>query len=133
MAATGKRCGCGASNLLNCKGVSMNVAITGSRTIKAIDLHGVMPSETTAIISGGARGVDAIAEAYARHHGIKSIIHYPDYDRFGRGAPLKRNDLIVDDADLVIAFWNGRSRGTLYTINKAREKGKPVQIIRCEG
>lgn len=81
------------------------------------------------IISGGARGVDSLAAAFARENNIPLVEFLPKYDRFGRSAPLKRNIEIVEACDKVLAFWNGTSRGTLYTINAAKRMGKPVEIV----
>jgi hypothetical protein len=67
--------------------------------------------------------------AYAKQNGLKLIVHYPDYKKYGRGGPLKRNDLIVKEADLVLAFWDGKSRGTKNTIDKAKKGGKKCRVI----
>ena len=52
----------------------------------------------------------------------------PDYKTYGRVAPLKRNYLIVSYCDVVIAFWDGKSRGTEYTINLAKKMNKKVIV-----
>lgn len=52
----------------------------------------------------------------------------PEYSKYGRGAPLVRNDLIIDYADEVIAFWDGKSRGTKYVIEKCKSKNKKVTV-----
>jgi len=108
----------------------VKVAVVGSRTIRKIDLDAWLPNNTRAIITGGAAGVDTCAMAYARQKGLQLIIFYPDYKQHGRGAPLKRNDCIVKAADLVIAFWDGKSRGTSYTIGKAHQEGKPCRVVK---
>jgi hypothetical protein len=108
----------------------MKVAVCGPRWVEEIDLGAVLPPEAEVIVSGGARGVDTLAEGYARQHGLGTIIHYPDYKRYGRRAPVVRNTLIVNEADMLIAFWDGRSRGTNDTITKARRKGLPVAIVK---
>ena len=107
----------------------MKLAIVGSRGIRAVNLEDYLPADVTEIVSGGARGVDSLAAAYARAHGIKLTEFLPDYDRYGRGAPLRRNDEIVAYADAGIALWDGKSRGTYYTINKFREMGKPCKVF----
>ena len=53
----------------------------------------------------------------------------PEYEKYGRRAPLVRNDLIVDYADVVLAFWNGKSTGTKYVIEKCKAKNKKVRIF----
>jgi len=86
-----------------------------------------LPQSVT-IISGGARGVDVIAAETARERGMKLIEIRPDYKGKGGRAPLDRNDQIVDLCDFVVAFWNGKSSGTAYTINRAKKLGKPVRV-----
>ena len=90
----------------------MRVAVIGSRGLLVDDLEDYLPEETTEIISGGARGVDASAKSYALQHGLKLTEYLPEYARYGRTAPLKRNITIIENADLVLAFWDGASRGT---------------------
>jgi hypothetical protein len=117
----------------------MRVAIVGSRGIEG-DLTALLddilpngtPGYTTAIVSGGARGVDRSAEAYADAHGIEKIIFYPNYKLFGKKAPLMRNYDIIDNADMVIAIWDGVSRGTAHSINYAIESNKTVVICNCD-
>lgn len=106
----------------------VKVAIVGSRGITAVDLSLYLPKNCCLIVSGGARGVDTIAEQYAKAHGIETLIIRPDYAKYGRSAPIRRNDIIVDNADMVLAFWDGSSHGTKYTIDYAKRMGKPVKI-----
>lgn len=107
----------------------MKVAVIGSRAICAVPLEAYLPPETTELVSGGAKGVDQCAEAYAAAHQMKLTVFLPDYRRYGRGAPLRRNRQIVDYSDLVLAFWDGSSRGTQHTIAYCQSTGKPVQVI----
>lgn len=106
----------------------MKVAIIGSRSIAEAEIGKYIPPDTDLIISGGAVGIDTLAEKYADEHGIKKLILYPNYELYGRSAPLIRDKLIVDHADLVIAFWDGESSGTEYTISYAKRRGVPCQI-----
>ena len=70
----------------------MKVAVVGSRNLSVRDLGDYLPSGTTEIISGGARGVDTSAREYANAHGIPLTEILPDYKKYaGRIAPLKRN------------------------------------------
>lgn len=102
----------------------MKIAIIGSRKIDHVDLEELVPKGATEIISGGAGGVDALAERYALAYGLPLTVFRPDYRRFRKGAPLKRNLQIVDEADEVIAVWDGESRGTKFTIDYAYQKKK---------
>ena len=90
----------------------MKVAVIGSRGLVVENLEDFLPSETTEIISGGAKGVDASAREYALRHELKLTEYLPEYNRYGRAAPLKRNISMIERADLVLAFWDGKSRGT---------------------
>lgn len=106
----------------------MKVAVIGSRTITNIDIELYIPKGITLLITGGAAGIDTIAEKYADQKRIKKQIFSPDYERYGKSAPLMRNKLIVDNADIVIAIWDGVSGGTNYTIKYAERIGKPFEL-----
>ena len=108
----------------------MKIAIVGSRKL-TIKLEDYICVEVKEIVSGGARGVDLCAAEYARKNGIKLTEFLPQYERYGRRAPIVRNKEIVDYADEVIAFWDGRSSGTLSVINYAKKVGKPIRIVLC--
>ena len=102
----------------------MKLLIAGARSIGEFDLSPYVPEGVTTIISGGAGGVDTLAEEYADKHRISKMILRPDYARYGRGAPLKRNEEMVKLADAVLVVWDGVSRGTKYTADYARKQGK---------
>lgn len=106
----------------------MRVAVIGSRGLQVNDLGKYLPDEVTEIISGGARGVDTSAREYAMEHGLKLTEYLPEYDKYGRGAPLKRNITIIENADLVLAFWDGSSRGTKFVINNCKKRNIPLKI-----
>lgn len=106
----------------------MKVAVIGSRTITVDNIGDYLPADTTELVSGGAKGVDTCAREYAEANGIPITEFLPEYNRYGRGAPLKRNIQIIDYADLVIAFWDGKSRGTKMVIDTCEKAGKKVHI-----
>src|SRR5690349_2451214 len=113
----------------------MKIAVVGSRewvdyglVEQVLDNLLTQYSDPITIISGGARGVDSYAERWARSRGLFTRIHRPDWSRGKKGA-LERNSLIVEDADMVIAFWDGESRGTLDTIRKTLSAGKVLWIV----
>ena len=106
----------------------MKVLVIGSRTAENIDISEYIPKDASVIISGGAKGIDTLAEIYADSHGLEKIIIKPNYRRYGKAAPLKRNEEMVDLADKIIIFWDGKSRGTKYTLNYAMKSHKPIQV-----
>ena len=107
----------------------MKLAIIGSRGLKDLRIEEYIPSGVDEIVSGGAKGIDGCAASYARENGIKLTEFLPEYRRYGRAAPLKRNDALAEYADEAIAFWDGRSAGTKYTVNAFRKLGKRVEVI----
>ena len=108
----------------------MKVAIVGSRTVTAVPMEEYVTKEDE-IVSGGAVGVDRCAAEYARQNGLKLTEFLPEYEKYGRGAPIVRNQKIVDYADKVVVFWNGSSKGALSVIKYAEKVGKPCQVILC--
>ena len=90
----------------------MRIAIVGSRTITEVKIENYV-SKTDEIVSGGAVGVDFCAAEYARKNGLKLTEFFPQYERYGRAAPIVRNKEIVDYAEKIIVFWDGKSRGAL--------------------
>lgn len=106
----------------------MKVAVVGSRNLRVENLEKYLPVGVTEIVSGGARGVDTSAREYALAKGIKLTEFLPEYDKYGRGAPLRRNITIIEYADLVLAFWDGSSHGTKYVIDNCKKRGVPVKV-----
>jgi|Cm1ome_4_1110797.scaffolds.fasta_scaffold00136_25 hypothetical protein len=112
----------------------MKIAIVGSREpgninfAKELEKRINIQSGDT-IISGGAKGIDSLAAEYATAHGLELVEIRPNYAKNGRGATFIRNREIVDNADMVVAFWNGTSKGTKYTIDYANKKGVTTLII----
>lgn len=108
----------------------MKIAIVGSRALK-MDISEYIPKDVSMIISGGARGIDRMVAKYAKERGISLMEILPDYRRYGRAAPIRRNDKIINMTDFVIAFWDGKSKGTKYVIEKCKKEGKPCHMILC--
>jgi hypothetical protein len=111
-------------------------AIVGSRAHQCLpDVWRVvhaLPRETT-VVSGGAIGVDSVAEWSARQRGIAVEVHLPDYATHGLRAPLVRNGTIVETADDVHAFpWGAppwlQARGTMDAVGKAEKAGRSVEL-----
>ena len=107
----------------------MKLLIAGSRSIKDFDLSPYIPKDTELIISGGACGIDTLAEQYADKMKISKLVLYPNYNRYKKGAPLKRNEQMVDICDSVLVVWDGTSGGTKHTIDYARKTAKSIEIV----
>lgn len=110
----------------------MKIAVIGSRNAWVDDLSPYLPYETTEIVSGGAKGIDAGAKEYAIQHNIPYTEFLPDYHRYRRGAPLRRNLEIIAYSDFVLAFWDGQSKGTKFVIEQCQKQNVPIQIIHIE-
>lgn len=106
----------------------MKVAVLGSRKLTVDDLGKYLPSDTDEIVSGGASGIDLCAKEYALKNGIKLTEFLPDYSRYKKGAPLKRNLQIVEHSDVIIAFWDGHSAGTAHVIEAAKKANRPTVV-----
>lgn len=107
----------------------MKVAVIGSRSLNVTNLKDYIPENVSEIVSGGAKGIDSDARNFAQKNKIPLKEFLPDYKKFGRAAPLKRNLQIIEYADIVIAFWDGKSHGTKYVIENCRKLNIPVQIV----
>lgn len=110
----------------------MKTAVIGSRNLQVNNLGDYLPAGVTEIVSGGARGIDTCARNYALAHGLKLTEFLPEYEKYGRGAPLRRNITIIEYADLVLAFWDGKSRGTKYVIDNCKKRNIPVTVHRLD-
>lgn len=117
----------------------MRLAVVGTRTFDREDLltayldrQRKLHSEVT-IVSGGARGADRLAAAYARRHGLPLVQYRPDWAAHGRRAGAIRNRRIVDAADGLVAFWDGESPGTRISLEMAVDKGIPATVVSPDG
>lgn len=109
----------------------MKVAIVGSRDYPArrdVEAYVAALPANTVVVSGGARGVDTWAADAAIQRELTVVIIRADWERHGKAAGYLRNALVVEEADQVVAFWDGTSRGTKHTIELARESGKLAHI-----
>ena len=113
----------------------MKIAIIGSRNLSpltilvvAIEIYETIEDvNVTEVISGGARGIDSIAEKAAKVLNKTMTIIRPNNPSKKQDYIL-RNFKIVDQADKIIAYWNGKSKGTLSTINYAKRINKEIVI-----
>jgi hypothetical protein len=106
----------------------MKVIITGSRSITSISIlkDAIFCSDflITEAVSGGARGLDSLGEAWASENGIPVSRKLPDWERFGRGAGMYRNAEMAEYCEAGIILWDGESKGTLDMIDKMRRRRK---------
>lgn len=113
----------------------MKLAIVGSRRYRdffafcKIVSKFVVYLKVTHIVSGGCRGPDNMAEDYAKSTNISFSKHMPNWDLHGKAAGYIRNKKIVEDCDAVLAFWDGKSKGTKHTIDLAKAADKDVYIV----
>lgn len=111
----------------------MKLAVIGSRgfTDKERLFRELVPYEKdcSLLISGGAKGADTLAEEWARVNKIETLIFKPDGALYAQGAYRIRNEKIVNEADLVIAFWDGSSPGTKMVLNYCVKVGKEVRVV----
>ena len=86
------------------------------------------------VVSGGAKGPDSHGELWARANGIKCKIYVPrTWEHDFETAAFLRNTKIAERLDILISFWDGKSRGTLDTMKKALDLGKKVYVCNLEG
>jgi len=107
----------------------MKIAVIGSRGLEVPNLEKYLPVETTEIVSGGARGVDFSARKCAVELGLKLTEFLPEYSKYGKIAPIKRNIQIIEHSDTVFAFWDGVSKGTKHVIDNCKVRNIPLRIF----
>jgi hypothetical protein len=114
----------------------MKVIIAGGRTFNDYDLlcrkcdRILSLQKVVEIVSGMAKGADALGERYAKKHGYQ-IKQFPaDWDKHGKSAGYKRNAEMAQYADALIAFWDGESKGTKHMIELANQLGLKVIVVK---
>jgi len=111
----------------------IRLAIVGSRTFKNYRLMerilGDYLGFVVEVISGGADGADSLGARWGRKNGFVPTIYEPDHKKY-KHAYHHRNRLIAEACTLLVAFWDGRSSGTKYTIDYARRIGREVRVVR---
>ncbi len=111
----------------------MKIGIVGSRGFDSYELVKQTMNEyvetVDTIVSGGAKGADSLGEKWAKEYGKKTLIYKPEWDKYGKRAGFIRNEDIVKNSDFVLAFWDGKSRGTKSSIDLCEKYKIPVKII----
>lgn len=122
------------------KGImSFKVVVAGSRTFCTREHYAMLHNKLqfllsrkadVTIISGDARGADSLGVKYAKEKG-HDIMHFPaDWNKYGKSAGYKRNVEMADNADAVVVFWNGISKGSEHMINIAKERKLPLVVYK---
>jgi predicted Rossmann fold nucleotide-binding protein DprA/Smf involved in DNA uptake len=81
------------------------------------------------IISGLARGADTLACRFASDYGYPLRGFAAEWGKFGRAAGPIRNKLMAKNADALLAFWDGKSRGTMHMIEYAEQMNLKVKVV----
>ena len=82
------------------------------------------------IVCGEAKGADSLGRRYAEEHNLEILSFPADWNLYGKSAGFKRNTLMSENADGLVAFWDGQSKGTKHMIDTMQKSGKPVKIVR---
>ncbi len=89
-----------------------------------------LKKEKIVIVSGGASGADSLGERYAKERGF-SLESFPaEWNKYGRSAGYRRNVQMALNSDALVAFWDGKSKGTEHMINIATERDLKVRVVR---
>lgn len=110
----------------------MKLIIAGGREFtdynRLVETMSRLNLPVSTVISGKARGADTLGERWAKENGIKLEIYPAQWDKYGKRAGYIRNEQMAEVADAVVAFWDGKSRGTQHMINYAKTKGLKVYV-----
>lgn len=121
------------NNLVDSLGIMMKVIIAGSRNIEEYGslIFAIKQSKLkiSTIISGTADGVDKLGERYGKEFNIPVLKFPADWETYGKSAGYKRNLQMAENADALIALWDGKSKGTKHMINIARKKQLKVFVF----
>lgn len=117
----------------------MKLIIAGSRSLnptndqikECLDSFGVDIKEIECIVSGGAKGVDTCAIDFAKENNIPVILFLPEYEKFGKRAPLVRNKQMAVYGDYLILFHDGKSTGSMHMLRQMKDLDKFVCIVNC--
>lgn len=110
----------------------MRVIIAGGRDFNDYETlcnvcDNLIPQESE-IVSGGARGTDKLGERYSKDRGYNLIVFPADWKTYGKGAGHIRNKQMAEYGDMLIAFWDGESKGTKNMIDTSKKLGLKVLI-----
>jgi len=127
--------------IMNWNQIQYRVIIAGTRSFNDYNLlkenceyllRESMEKHQIIIVSGQAKGADTMGERFAKEHGLPCEYYPANWQIHGRAAGPIRNKEMANNADALIAFWDGHSRGTRSMINLARKMGLQVAICRYD-
>lgn len=116
----------------------MKVVVAGGRDFTDYELlcrklnHLLSNQTDVKIVCGEARGADSLGKRYANEYGYEVLSFPADWDRYGKSAGIRRNKEMAEVADALVAFWDGKSRGTANMIRTMRAMDKPVRVVRYD-
>lgn len=90
-------------------------------------------TDITEVISGAAKGADTLGTNWAGLHNIPVRLFLPNWDQYGKAAGFIRNAEMAEEADALIAFWDGKSKGTAHMIKTMKIKKKPYYVFDYSG
>lgn len=122
---------------------TLGLIVAGSRTFSDYTLFSTVmdkmlknyPPSRIHIISGGAKGADAMAERYAKTHGIGITVIPAKWDKYGKSAGYKRNEVMHDALKQVyknrgcLCFWDGVSPGTKHNFQLAKARNTQLKVF----
>lgn len=115
----------------------MNITIGGCRDFDDYDIFkkfvgecvkSINTPEKVIILSGHCSGADEMAERFAKECGLALEIFPAEWKKYGKAAGPKRNKEMVEKSDIIIAFWDGKSKGTKNLIDLAKKKDIQIKI-----
>lgn len=116
----------------------MKTIIAGSRDFVDSDFlvdhmwHRPDEMQITEVVSGGARGADKLGEAYGSFISVPVTVFPAKWKQYGPAAGPIRNVEMAKYADALIAFWDGKSKGTKHMIHTMLDLKKPVLVFRTD-
>jgi hypothetical protein len=118
----------------------MRVIVCGGRDFQDKDFcfrkldEIISPLKNIEIVSGNAKGADAFGEEYALKKGLKLSVFKADWKKYGRAAgPIRNREMYhyaLEDHPMIIAFWDGVSKGTKNMIDVASKNGADIHIVK---
>lgn len=118
---------------------SFRVIVAGSRGFNNYELLKskldalLINYKTVVIVSGTAKGADSLGERYAKERGL-SVARFPaKWDLYGKSAGYIRNQEMAKNADALVAFWDGKSKGTKHMIDIAKDARLQVRVVVFKG